>query len=155
MKSLLIIATLAGLISFDTQAQTKRTGSTHKKTVHKKKVASRTVRSAGTDGRIVMWQNLLACASRKEAAKPAAPAKAAPTEPCYSYRKNNIIVTECPGVAAIPVELSTQGSYMGYYQAGTIATVNPTIAPQHNTINNAKGSVPHGGNFCGPDCSSR
>jgi hypothetical protein len=154
MKSLLILAALVGFTSYSGIAQHKHTNSCgHSKTVqHKKKMSASNL---GSSDRVVIWQKLLTCASNK-AAK-AAPPVARP-EACYSYRKNNIVVTECPGLMSDPskIEFSSQSSYLGYYpQVGTIVTVNPVIAPQHNTINKARGAAPSGGNYCGPDCSSQ
>jgi hypothetical protein len=84
-------------------------------------------------------------------------------EPCYMYRKNNIVVMECPGVfydrdEKGVFEYSTDGTYLGYYpvsansQPGidnkTDENTNDFMAPQHTTIDHYKGTAPAGGNYC-------
>jgi hypothetical protein len=109
--------------------------------------------------------------AKKQALKPVSMAQtrvAAPVPaPCTSYRKNNIVVTECPGLMFDQndrLEASSYRSYSGYLplNADTItlpdkgdASVSPFRAPQHNVINRKGGAAPAGGNFCVNNCSSQ
>lgn len=83
-------------------------------------------------------------------------------EPCTQYRKNNIVVTQCPGVfydnSDIDrlYEFRSEGTFGGYYPVPLKDNyINGTTAPQHNVIDNYKGVAPAGGNACNDDCTSR
>lgn len=76
-------------------------------------------------------------------------------EPCYRYRKHNIVVTECPGTFYDNSDLynvATESSYMGNYPKQETTTPGP-VAPQHITIDNYKGVAPAGGNGCNWNCT--
>ncbi len=81
---------------------------------------------------------------------------------CTQYRKNNIVVTECPGVfydnsdIDMLYEFKSEGAYGGNYPAGhSHGKLNGQIAPQHNVIDNYKGVAPAGGHACNHDCTPR
>lgn len=79
-------------------------------------------------------------------------------EPCFVYRKHNIVVTQCPGTFYDNSDLDNvqaEGTYMGFYPKvqndGT--KVNGPVAPQHNVIDNYKGTAPANGNACTDNCT--
>ncbi|MCD6011334.1 MAG: hypothetical protein K0Q79_1196 [Flavipsychrobacter sp.] len=83
-------------------------------------------------------------------------------EPCTQYTKNNIVVTQCPGVfydnSDIDklYEFKTEGTYGGYYPVPKKDNyVSGPVAPQHNVINNYDGEAPANGNACTHQCTSR
>jgi hypothetical protein len=170
MKALLIIAALAGM-SFTSYGQHTKKCAKHTKTVAKthtstacrncgKKGSKMSSSSLAGNSREAIWDKLLTCSRNKRAVASNKEPNFAPvvTQPCFSYRKNNIVVTECPGMTMKPGDLDfmMQGTYGGYYpHAATIATVNPMIAPQPNVLSPYRGTAPQDGNFCGPDCVSR
>jgi hypothetical protein len=102
-------------------------------------------------------------------------AKCAPQpEPCYVYKKDNILVMQCPGVfynedGKGVFEYGSDGAYLGYYpvnndskgncvnstpQTGKpYVNMNQQIAPQHTVIDNHKGVAPEGANYC-VNCTS-
>lgn len=182
MKSLLMIAALMVGISYSSDAQQKtkhKSKTTHAKTSTKTLAkadckdcktgkASYTSKTVALGGREATWNRLLTCSKAKRvAAAKKAPATVAAvttetrvTQPaglCYSYRKNNILVTECPDLMSSPgqLEMISQGTYGGYYpnpRIGTIATVNPAVvAPQSPNVNTYKGPAPQSGSIIAPN----
>lgn len=132
---------------------------------------SYTTRSVAMGGREATWQRLLNCSKAKRrvavARKPVETRVAQVTtvqlpEPCYSYRKHNILVTECPDVMTDPMsqlqmsqlQMSSQSAYLGYYPGSrTIVPARPAIVtPRPDVSNgsgrgNGRGVAPQGGNI--------
>ena len=76
-----------------------------------------------------------------------------PAEDCYTYRKDNIVVQECPATNNTPaLQYEGEGTYMGYYPEARDRDVQTADAPQHTVINNYKGVAPADGNSCN-DCT--
>jgi hypothetical protein len=82
-------------------------------------------------------------------------------EPCTQYTKNNIVVTQCPGVfydnsdIERLYEFKSEKAFGGYYPAPRTVRDNITgpVAPQHNVIDNYKGEAPANGNACTNNCT--
>jgi hypothetical protein len=82
-------------------------------------------------------------------------------EPCFQYRKHNIVVTQCPGTFYDNSDLQgfeRESSFTGNYPLPAQQEQLPVkckVAPEHITIDNYSGVAPAGGNGCNKDCTSR
>lgn len=82
-------------------------------------------------------------------------------EPCYTYRKHNIVVTQCPSVfynnSDAAFEFNGSNTYMGNYPTESLRSskAEEMVAPQHTTIDHYQGVAPAGGNGCNGPCSAQ
>lgn len=149
MKRMMLILALIG-VTVGGYAQDKKNCVCRKKTMHKTAVVKKTVtqpvvatKPCTTDewANVYLWKK---------------------AEPCTQYTKNNIVVTQCPGVFYDNSDIDklydfkTEGTYGGYYPVPKKDNyIDGATAPQHNVIDNYQGVAPANGNACTQNCTSR
>jgi len=136
MKTMIIIMALTGFTAISSYAQNMKCTCTHK-TVHHN-YHKMVQKEAETQNAVAPndWARTYRFVKVEE--------------PCFQYRKHNIVVTECPGTFYDNSDLngySSESSYMGYYPMKVQDKPNfdVPLAPQQNTLERSK-VAPAGGN---------